>query len=347
MSDPINPERIRRAQSEYPKMRARDLAGILGITEAEYVAAWCGEGTTRLLMDFDGLFRTFESVGEVMALTRNESAVHEKIGVYDKFSSGKHAAIMLGEAIDMRMFPTYWRHAFAVETGSGAETKRSLQFFDAHGEAIHKIHARPNTDLDAWGELVARFAAPDQSQTVELEARSPAEDFAEPPVDELRERWSRMTDTHQFFPMLKKLKLDRLQAVRAVGPDFAWRIDNGAVEAMLKLSANEALPIMCFVGNPGCIQIHSGPIETIKIMGPWLNILDSGFNLHMRQDHISELWAVRKPTDKGHVTSVEAYDANGMLIAQFFGKRIEGQDERPIWRTIVEGLPRIDDRRAA
>jgi hypothetical protein len=37
---------------------------------------------------------------------------------------------------------------------------------------------------------------------------------------------------------------------------------------------------MCFVGNRGCIQIHTGPVKNIKIMGPWLNVMDPGFNLH-------------------------------------------------------------------
>ena len=76
-------------------------------------------------------------------------------------------------------------------------------------------------------------------------------------------------------------------------------------------------------------------------MGAWLNVMDPNFHLHLRMDQITEAWAVRKPTDKGHVTSIEAYNAAGDLIIQFFGKRIEGQDERRAWREIVENLPRI------
>jgi putative hemin transport protein len=49
---------------------------------------------------------------------------------------------------------------------------------------------------------------------------------------------------------------------------------------------------------------------------------------------------VRKPTKDGHVTSLEAYDANGEMIIQFFGKRKEGTDERGDWREIMENLPR-------
>ena len=53
-----------------------------------------------------------------------------------------------------------------------------------------------------------------------------------------------------------------------------------------------------------------------------------------------ELWAVRKPTKDGHVTSIEAYDANSEMIIQFFGKRHEGEAERDDWRFLAENLPR-------
>lgn len=349
MTSGIDAPAIRKAREDNPKMRARDLAQKLGISEAEYVAAWCGAEIRRIKVDFDRIFTGLADTGEVLALTRNESAVHEKIGVYDNFIAGKHAAMMLGDTIDMRMFPAIWIHGFAVTSRDGDTVRHSLQFFDAKGDAIHKVHARPNTNLHAWQKLVDGLIAADQSPVVEIAASvsSKTDEPDEVPVAQLRERWSRMTDTHQFVSILKKLKLSRLAAVSNVGDDFAWRIDNTAVEAMMRLSAAEALPIMCFVGNPGCIQIHSGPIENIKPMGPWLNVMDPTFHLHLRLDHITETWAVRKPTDKGHVTSLEAYDRGGDLIIQFFGKRIEGQDERPGWRMIMENLPRISTTEAA
>src|SRR5690606_34459166 len=161
---------------------------------------------------------------------------------------------------------------------------------------------------------------------------------AEIPVAELRERWAAMTDTHQFFPLLQSMKISRLGALTAVGEDYAWTVDSGSVLTMMEQSVAEELPIMCFVNSSGCVQIHSGPIYNIKQMGPWLNVMDETFHLHLRTDLIASCWAVRKPTDKGHVTSLECYDANGEMIIQFFGKRIEGQDERPVWRSIMESL---------
>ncbi len=338
------PHEIRRARSDNPKMRERDLAAQLGISEAELVAAHCGEGVLRVEARANDLLTGLEAVGEVMALTRNDSAVHEKIGIYDKVVTGDHSALALGENIDLRIFPKVWAHGFAVEKRDGEDIRRSLQFFDASGDAVHKVHLRPSSNLYAYQKLVAGLRSADQNPATSVEPR-PADadaDNADTPTDAaaLRERWSKLTDVHQFFGMLRALKLGRRQAVRLVGEDYAWRLDPGAVSVMFDQAVAAEMPIMCFVGNRGCIQIHSGPVRNVKPMGPWLNVMDETFHLHLRTDHVRELWGVRKPTKDGYVTSLEAYDEAGRMIIQFFGKRHEGEGERADWRALAENLPR-------
>src|SRR5690606_17339614 len=146
---------IRKARIENPKMRERDLAAQLNISEGELVAAHCGGfGAIRIEPHFERSFPLLRDAGEVMALTRNESAVHEKIGVFEDFHNGAHADMMLGENIDLRMFPRHWVHGFAVEKQVDGEVRRSLQFFNVAGDAIHKVHARPGTDLRVWQRIV-------------------------------------------------------------------------------------------------------------------------------------------------------------------------------------------------
>lgn len=339
------PDQIRQARADNPKMRERDLAAQLGISEAELVAAFIGENVTRVEPLVNQVLTGLEAVGEVMALTRNESAVHEKIGVYDKVVTGNHNAMVLGEQIDLRIFPKVWTHGFAVEKRDGDGVRHSLQFFDETGEAVHKVHLRAASNLYAYQKLVGELASADQQQFVRTTPAETANDDNDPrgpaSVEDLRDRWSRLTDVHQFFGMLKALKLSRHAAIRMVGQDYAWPLDTGALTAMFNHAAHDQIPIMCFVGNRGCIQIHSGPIQNVKPMGPWINIFDETFHLHLRLDHIQELWAVRKPTKDGHVTSLEAYDTNRKMIIQFFGKRHEAQDERGDWRFLAENLPRV------
>ncbi|MFU1477857.1 hemin-degrading factor [Roseovarius sp. C7] len=335
------PEDIRAERAENPKLRDRDLATRLGITEARLVAAYCGAGVTRIDPHPDAVMGAAGELGEVMALTRNESCVHERVGRYENYHSGQHAAMMLGEDIDMRMFPAHWCHGFMVERESETGVRRSLQVFDAAGDAVHKIHLRDSSNLGAWDGLRSRLALADQSQRLELAERKPTEAAKSEPakLDILRKEWARLTDTHQFLRLTSKLRMNRLGAYRIAGAPFVRAVATEAVDLALQQVAAEGFEIMVFVGNRGCIQIHSGPIETLKPMGPWQNVMDPRFNLHLRLDHIAEVWAVDKPTQRGPAVSLEAFDAEGGLILQIFGVGKEGRDSRPAWRSLVAGLP--------
>ncbi|WP_424985571.1 hemin-degrading factor [Microbulbifer sp. S227A] len=338
------PEEIRQAQADNPRTRERDLAENLGISEAELVAARIGRGVTRLAPHPDGIMAAACGLGEVMALTRNRSVVHEKIGVYANYHSGMHASMVLNDAIDLRLFPKHWHHAYAVEKPTDAGIRRSLQMFDAAGDAVHKIFLRERSDLDAWSRAVDGLRHEQQSETLSVNARPPVEAARPNPskLEVLRQEWARLTDTHQFLTLTARLRMNRLGAYRIAGAPFVRQLEPGAVVDMLRAVQAEGIGVMVFVGNRGCIQIHSGPIQTLRPMGPWQNVLDAGFSLHLRQDHVAEVWAVDKPTKRGPAVSVEAFDAEGGLIFQVFGLGKEGRDDRPAWRGIVAGLPGLD-----
>lgn len=345
------PEDIRRLRGLHPEMRERDFARIQKISEAELVGAFVGHTNVRLRPDVETFLTHAPTLGEVLCLTRNESVVHEKIGSFEKARFNPHASIVLGAEIDLRIFPKHWVSGFAVEkTDKDGATKRSLQFFDAAGDAVMKVHARPATDLAAFAALVELLRADDQSpvvETVAIDDREVDETIAQADAAALLEAWKELTDTHQFFPMLKRLNLSRHQAVSSIDRAYAWPLATDAVGALLHGAKGTGLPIMVFVGSRGCIQIHSDPIEKVEAMGPWINVMDPTFHMHLRSDQIAEAWAVKKPTRDGHVTSIEAFDANRKLVVQFFGQRQEGVDERPAWRALVETLPPLHQSTAA
>jgi putative hemin transport protein len=282
-----------------------------------------------------------QQLGEVMALTRNESCVHEKIGQYGNYHPGAQAAMILTEAIDLRIFPKHWCHAFMVEMPGEAAPRRSLQVFDAAGDAVHKIILRQGSAHGAWERLRADLSQEDQGQSQSVAPR-PAPEAPKPRPDKaaaLRAEWAKMTDTHQFLSVVSKLKMNRLGAYRVAGAPFARALAPAAVNRMLEDVAHAEIGVMIFVGNRGCIQIHSGPVETLKPMGPWQNVMDPGFNLHLRADHVAEVWAVEKPTRAGPTTSVEAFDAAGGLIFQVFGLRNQERDCRAEFAALAAELP--------
>ncbi|ASP21787.1 hemin transport protein HemS [Antarctobacter heliothermus] len=338
------PAEIRAFETANPKTRARDAAEQLGIAEAQLVAARVGHGVTRIAAHPDQIIPAAERLGEVMALTRVAGCVHEKVGSYGNYHPGEHAAMTLTDDIDLRIFPSQWVHAFAVETQTDKGPRRSLQIFDAAGDAMHKIHLRDGSNHDDWAEIVAELAVDDQSEGQDVEPRKPVEGAKSrlDKVDTLREEWSRLTDTHQFLRLCSKLKMNRLGAYRIAGAPFVRQLTTDAADAMLQAVQASGIEVMIFVGNRGCIQIHTGPIKNLRAMGPWQNVMDPRFNLHLRLDKVAEVWAVEKPTQRGPAVSVEAFDADGAIIFQVFGVGKEGRDSRPAWRAIVDALPELE-----
>jgi putative hemin transport protein len=331
----------RRFRANNPKVRIRDAARALGTAEAALVATGCGDTAIRLRPDWAALLKALPDVGRVMALTRNESCVHERHGRYEDVSVTGMMGLVLGPDIDLRIFLSSWKHAFAVTERTARGDRRSVQIFDAAGAAVHKVYATAETSGEAFTALIDRFRAEDQSPTVVLEA-APAPKAPRPDADidvaALRDTWGKLEDTHDFFGMLRRLRVDRLQAFRLAGPEFARPLTVDAARSVLEQAAAQDLPIMVFVGNRGCIQIHTGPVKRLVTTGPWLNVLDPDFNLHLREDAIVSAWLVRKPTRDGDVTSVEIYDAAGDAIAMLFGKRKPGQPEDLAWRALANGL---------
>lgn len=312
-------------------LRARDAAERLGTTEAALVACSATGPATPLRPDWSGLVTGLRTLGSVMALTRNTHAVHERHGRYEDVSAGPSHILVLGPDIDLRLFPRRWAHAYAL----GGE-RPSLQIFDRDGEAAHKVFATAATDRVAWDRLVEDFASP--------AAASPPERVVPAALPEpeglvdataLRADWLALRDTHDFFPLLRRHKASRRQALQLAGEDLSLRVNNDAARSLLEVAAADGLPIMVFVGNRNAIQIHTGPVQRLRATAGWFNVLDPGFNLHLREAGVASAWRVVKPTADGPVTSLELLDAAGGVVAQFFGARKPGQPELAQWRELV------------
>ena len=256
-------ERWSALQREEPKLRIRDAADRLGVTEVQLLATRCGNGVTRLSADWGELLKSFEPLGEAMALTRNQVAVSERVGRYRNVEIFRAHTLMgqvLDEGIDLRLFLGKWKSAFAVADETPRGERVSIQFFDAFGTAIHKAYFRDETLRSAFNELVSRHAAPDQS-TVEA-VEPPVAPIPEKPDDEIdvagfQAGWKTLQDTHDFLGLTRRFGVSRTQALRLADPEFARSVSLGAYRAALEAAATSGEKIMVFVGNPGCIQIHS------------------------------------------------------------------------------------------
>ncbi len=331
---------------EKPNLRIRNAAQSLGVSELELLLSR-GEGVQALKPTFGALMSALDGVSDVMILTRNDQVVHEITATFKKFTVvGKGTMGLAVGDIDVRVFLNQWAHGYLVTEHTGKIARESLQFFSANGQAVHKIYKTDATDSAAWDALLGTYLdnALPWPELTETSARELRADASTIDVAALRKDWSELKDVHHFHAMLKRNKVDRLTAVELVGTEWVRRLKtttdevHSPLDRILEQAKSSICPIMVFVGNPGIVQIFTGTVENLKRTGPWMNVLDKGFNLHANTDAITDWFVVRRPSSDGMVTSLEGYNANGEIVITLFGDRKPGNPESTHWQREVEAL---------
>ena len=365
MAAPANlAERWSALRTEQPKLQIRDAARALGASEAQLLATNLGNGVTRLQADGNQpreIMRAALDLGLVQAITRNENGVIETTGTASRLKQAGDksdqadakqdpekearqrniAGGYLGGAIDLRFHFENWKYAFAVaQPGRDGKLSRSLQFFDAQGDSVHKVYVRSEAGVAVFDQLVATFRAPEQSAQLNVLAAAPK--VAEKPdasidVKEFQLAWKEMTDVHQFAQIMREFHLTREQALRLAPAGMVERVTPEVLRTLLQNAAKDKVAIMVFLGNDGLTQIYSGKIEKTMAAGGFYNVLDPDFNLHIRDTALRSGWVVKR----GGVTSIEFFDNDGTQVLTFFGVRERGKPQPQAWNDLADSLPRV------
>ncbi|VTR57595.1 Hemin transport protein hemS [Serratia fonticola] len=158
-------QRYEQAKIDHPGKYARDLAELLGISEAELTHARVGHDARRLQADARTLLTELEQVGVTKSITRNSYAVHEQVGRYQNQHLNGHAGLILNpRELDLRLFLNQWASVFALSETNKRGVRHSIQFFDHQGDALHKVYTTDETDLAAWfrpGRAPSKCGKPD------------------------------------------------------------------------------------------------------------------------------------------------------------------------------------------
>ncbi|MGN5476081.1 ChuX/HutX family heme-like substrate-binding protein [Cupriavidus basilensis] len=104
--------------------------------EAALVAAGCGVTAQELAGPAQTLFRELGTLGRVagaVAQRLGRARAPRRLPRYPGRRPGRRSCS--GPDIDLRMFFASWKYFYAV-TENG---RRSIQFFDMRGEAVHKV----------------------------------------------------------------------------------------------------------------------------------------------------------------------------------------------------------------
>jgi putative hemin transport protein len=289
----------------------RELAARRGLSEGALVEAQMGAGAgvqvIRLRTDWPLTLHRLGAVGPVIALTGNRLATIETTVIYRNIATRGPAAQISDLQTDLCLFLSEWRTGFAVieESPGDLNPRRSLQFFDARGTAVHRVLLPAGGDADAFDELVRRQASENQRPTTEGEAaESPDANPAASP--------NPGGGDDETLPMIHDI--DIAPAHQFERPLWSRRVARESLGHVLATAIAAAMPMLVMVGNRGAVHNHAGPLHEMKRRDGWLTIRDPELNLHLDESGVDSAWVVRKATPEGVVASLELYDRGGEMI---------------------------------
>jgi len=208
---PTLSQRWTQLQQAQPRLHLREAARQLGVSEAELLASGANWQATRLksdAQDIQVLYDRLAELGRIKAVIRNDDVMLERTGAVTPVRRDEQGRVvpgtgLAGGPIDLRIGGVQWSSAFAVaQPGRDGKTLRSLQFFDQHGQAIHKIYLDNDEHVAAYERVVAEFRIAGQPAPLNVLPApvQPAAGVRSNPsaadVAQLCQAWMKLIDVH-------------------------------------------------------------------------------------------------------------------------------------------------------
>jgi putative hemin transport protein len=308
-----------------------DAARDMGVTEAEPLAAWCGEraavSTRRLTGDWASLIETLPVLGPVKTVTSNGCVLLEVEGGFEDVELSPPTGRAIGRA-ESRFSFDRWRFGFSTCEQRERTVRSSVRFFDRFGTSIHQVELVRGSHPPDFDSFLGDWTSEDQSPRIVVERAPPRPpERADHTVDVLglRRAWTTMLgDLHETDSFLHHLQLSDVQALRLAGPEIAFPIPRETVREVFASCRDYTLPITLLVGNHGMTQRCVSTLRAVSHAASQLTLRGAGCELHIREDLVESAWIVRRPSKQGMAARLELYGRDGRQAAVVCG----GPDHR-------------------
>ena len=309
-------------RSAQPRIRPREAALALGVSEAELVATTCGEGSRRLRPPWPALVENLALLGRVVAQTRTARAVLEQRGM--------HSA---GSGIDVRPRYDRWFAGYAAREGG----VRQLAFYDRSGTAVHKVFVVDESRNDAWESLAGRHAHAVQSPVEYLPATPAVHVRPDAGIDAagLRTGWGALRGFEGIDALLASHRVTRLQGLRLLTSRWAVSMPPTTLARVLRQAAVDATPLTITVANRGTVQAYRGCVQRVYSSGRWLSARALDMCLQVRADRVATAWVVRAPLFAGVMYALEFFDAAGDPVLRLTGAQEGTEPDSERWRALI------------
>lgn len=318
------------------KKRARNAAQIMGISELLYVLL--GDLVRIKFIakrDFKALLNAISGL-YAMVLTRNDTVVLEHSGILnlEEYESG-----LIGWRADewqTEFELSCWDYAIWIE----GEARPTIQFYDAAGDAIHKIFAVKETDVSAFTRIIepflqdpydwareagvgATFLNADRDTGIEhwfftklknqITGQEGTTNCQMIDKEALLLDWRLLAHRNNIGPLFKQYKISRPRGY-ALLSEGVFQLEYALLQHLFTSVKEQQLGVKITVTNAGALQTHRGGLNKMVTVGPWFNVLDPKFNMHLMESEIATVWLLTKGFDDDYLAHIECFDQHERLV---------------------------------
>ncbi len=284
------------------KIRIKDAAEILSTNEAALLSTEIGEKTYFLkISNFDDFFIRLSKIDKLMFLIRSQYVVHETTIIPSQIKC-------LNNKLILNNTPNYtlidydigsFEYVFYDQKKHSGRTLKSFQFFNQFGTAVLKVYLRGKKDLK-FNQIADMYNV---NYSYELQ----------------REISSK--------PTIRKFS-DFYYSEYGINNNFVKKIDyeKNFLRKLLELLTDSKIPIRIHAFGENIFQQFSGKVKKLIDFGPWINIMDKNFNLHVLENKIIKSTLSQLISNENELWTISFIDINNYKVLEF--GPIEGFEDK-------------------
>ena len=282
-----------KSNSDNKKVRIKDAAEILSTNEAALLSTEIGEKIYFLkISNFEDFFIQLSNIDKVMFLIRSQYVVHETTIIPSQIKYLNNKLILNNKPdyslidYDIKSF----KYAFYEQKKHSGRTLKSFQFFNQFGTAVLKIYLRGKKDLE-FNQIAETFYT----------------DYAY----ELQEEISSKPLIRQFSEFY--------YSEYGIDNNFINKTDyeKNFLRKLLELLTDNKIPIRIHAFGENIFQQYSGKIKKLIDFGPWINIMDKNFNLHVLEEKITRTTVSHLISNENKLLTISFLDDNNYKVLEF------------------------------
>ena len=279
-------------QSDNKKIRIRDAANQLGVSEAELLSTEICQNTFFLsINNYNTFFQDILSLDKIMFLIRSNSVVHEKIvrtkdikliNNYLFYNESNNSNLL---KFDIKLF----KYAFFQSKKHRKIDLKSFQIFNFKGDAILKIYLKGD-DKIKFNEIGLKYKC---NYNYELQSKSVVKSNNNNPkkhIDLYFKDIVEKSKKREYF--LKENPLRRILASTSKSKEL----------------------IQIYAIGLGTIQYHEDIVDKIIDYGPWINVIDEDFNLHVLEKKLTQFILTEYKNKSQLYYAIDFYDCDNKRV---------------------------------